>query len=303
MKIFAIFCVVGALTVPMWAENPLTDEMDAMKKNDPPAVVHWARGEGKPAQGSKSPNMTWHGGPVMSSVAVGAIFWGTSWTNPTFAGDKITGLDSWYSGVKKSNYSMTNGEYTGSGSTQFISTGVTYLGSVVDASAGPAKAPTTSAVLAEVCKVVTNPVANGYYPVYVDAKRGHAGYCAWHSAGSCGGTSVQFGFFFNLDGDAGCDPQDTSGAHSQGLAALANVTGHEFSEMITDPRLNAWYDGQGAENADKCAWTFSPSLVALQNHTTWKIQGNWSNAAHDASAGYDNSGCIDGNGFLAGGVK
>jgi len=149
---------------------------------------------------------------------------------------------------------------------------------------------------------VTNPVANGYYPVYIDSKRGHAGYCAWHSAGSCGGTPVQFGFFFNLDGDAGCDPQDTSTGHSQGLEALANVTGHEFSETITDPRLNAWYDAQGEENADKCAWTFSPSLVDF-GKTTWKIQGNWSNAANDASAGYDKSGCIDGSGFLAAGVQ
>ena len=302
MKSFATLIVIGALTVPVWAEGPQADGMDAMKKNEPPAVVHWARGEGRPSQGSKSPNMTSHGGPVMSSVTVGAIFWGTSWANDTFIGDKITGLDSWYTDVQKSKYSMTNGEYTGSGNTQFVSTGVTYLGSVVDASPGPTKAPTTSAVLAEVCKVVTNPVANGYYPVYIDSKRGHAGYCAWHSAGSCGGTPVQFGFFFNLDGDAGCDPQDTSTGHSQGLAALANVTGHEFSETITDPRVNAWYDAQGEENADKCAWTFSPSLVDF-GKTTWKIQGNWSNAAHDASAGYDKSGCIDGSGFLAAGVQ
>jgi hypothetical protein len=294
---------MGALTAPIWAEGPGANEIDAMKKNEPPAGVHWARGEAKPSQGSKSSDMTWHGGPVMSSVAVGAIFWGTSWSNPTFVGDKITGLDSWYDGVTKSNYAKTNGEYTGSGNTQFVSTGVSYAGHFVDASAGPTKAPATSAVLAEVCKVVTNPVANGYYPVYIDAKRGHAGYCAWHSAGSCGGTPIQFGFFFNLDGDADCDPQDTSGAHSQGLAALANVTGHEFSETMTDPRLNAWYDAQGEENGDKCAWTFSPSLVPFSNQTTWKIQGNWSNAAHDAGAGYDKSGCIDGSGFLAGSVK
>ena len=57
---------------------------------------------------------------------------------------------------------------------------------------------------------------------------------------------MQFGFFFNLDGDSGCDPQSPSSlGHSQGLAALANVSGHELSEMLTDPQLNAWYDQQG----------------------------------------------------------
>ena len=71
MKSFATLIVIGALTVPVWAEGPQADGMDAMKKNEPPAVVHWARGEGRPSQGSKSPNMTSHGGPVMSSVTVG----------------------------------------------------------------------------------------------------------------------------------------------------------------------------------------------------------------------------------------
>ena len=84
------------------------------------------------------------------------------------------------------------------------------------------------------------PVANGYYPVYVDTPRGHAGFCAWHSAGSCNGTPVQFAFFFNLDGDAGCDPGGSYGSYenghtnSQGLGALANVSGHELSEAVFD---------------------------------------------------------------------
>jgi hypothetical protein len=74
--------------------------------------------------------------------------------------------------------------------------------------------------LAEVCKVITAPVTNGYYPVYTDVKRGSAVFCAYHGVGMCGAVSVQFAFFFNLDGDASCDPADTSGLHSQGLAAL-----------------------------------------------------------------------------------
>ncbi len=104
--------------------------------------------------------------------------------------------------------------------------------------------------------MITDPVPNGYYPVYTDQPRGHAGYCAWHSYGTASGVPVQFGFFFKLDGDAGCDPGDTRTGHSQGLAALANVSGHELSEAVTDPRNGGWWDKSGAENADKCAWTF-----------------------------------------------
>jgi hypothetical protein len=101
---------------------------------------------------------------------------------------------------------------------------------------------------------------------------------------------VQFGFFFKLDGDAGCDPGDTASGHTQGLAALANVSGHELSEAVTDPRNGGWWDTSGAENADKCAWTFD-GLVTLGGEQ-WKIQGNWSNAAYNARSGYDGAGCI-----------
>jgi hypothetical protein len=160
--------------------------------------------------------------------------------------------------------------------------------------------PRTSAILAEVCNVIgSGAVANGYYPVYTDAPRKHAGYCAWHSYGQCNGVPVQFAFFFSLDGDAGCDPQDTQTGHSQGLAALANVSGHEYSEAVTDPRNGGWYDSGGSENADKCAWawpTGAPPYVTFTNGSNWKIQGNWSNQAYDSGTGLPNGsgqlGCI-----------
>jgi hypothetical protein len=139
---------------------------------------------------------------------------------------------------------------------------------------------------------------NSYVPVYTDVKRGGAQYCAWHSWGTINGTQVQFAFFFNLDGDAGCDPQDSSTTHSQGLEALANVTAHELAEARTDAFGSAWYDGSGAENGDKCAWTFGAPHVTLSNGTSWKLQGEWSNAAYTAGTGYANSsgqkGCLSG---------
>ena len=132
---------------------------------------------------------------------------------------------------------------------------------------------------------------------------GNVNYCAWHSYGSCNNVPVEFGFFFNLDNDPGCDPQDTSGLHSQGLAALANVTGHELSGTRTDPRGAGWYDSSGAENADKCAWAFGTPLIRFSNRSGWKIQGNWSNAAYSGSFGYLNlsgqPGCLDGGNYPA----
>jgi len=244
-----------------------------------------------------SPNLVNHGGPILTASAVQAIYWGTQWGNGSFVGDKQSGLDSFYNGWSGSNYSKTTTEYSSSNGK--VSGNVTYNGNVVDTSAGPTSPPSTAQIVGEVQKlvnnhVITNVVANGYYPVYVDLKRGNAGYCAWHDTGSVSGVQVQVAFFFNLDNDAGCNPGDTTPGRSEGLAALANVSGHELSEAETDPHLNAWYDRQGYENADKCAWHFN-KLSTFSNNISWKIQGNWSNAAYNNRTGYYNRGCIDGN--------
>jgi hypothetical protein len=37
---------------------------------------------------------------------------------------------------------------------------------------------------------------------------------------------------------------------------MVNILAHELAETVTDPYVDAWYDAQGEENADKCAWTF-----------------------------------------------
>jgi hypothetical protein len=131
-----------------------------------------------------------------------------------------------------SNYPKTSDEYSGTNG-QVLAT-VSYGGHFVDgtrASGGGS----TSAILAEVCKVIPSPVSHGYYAVCTDLPR-KGNYCAYHSWGSGGTTPVQFAFFWKLDGNTGCDPESTVSGESQGLAALANVSGHELSEARTDPR-------------------------------------------------------------------
>jgi hypothetical protein len=267
---------------------------DASKKtqNEPPKRgIHWAKGH---ARSGGSPDMTWHSGAIMTTTATSAIFWGPSWV--TSPGDKISGMDTWYSGFGNSNYAGTSDEYTGTNG-QVTST-VSYGGHFVDSTTASGGSK-TSAILAEVCKVIPSPVANGYYAVYTDIPRGHSGYCAYHSYGSCGATPVQFAFFWKMDGDAGCDPQSTVAGESQGLAAIANVSGHELSEARTDPRNGGWYDSSGQENGDKCSWTFNVPYVTFSNGSKWKVQGEWSNNAYNSGTGYPNNsgqkGCLDGH--------
>ena len=318
-----LFVLAFGIAVPLCAQNPNSgngkgpEDLSGYSTSAPPMLgIHWARDftpngrvieDASPSNGAKarSPLMTYHGGKIMTTAVIQSIFWGTSWGS--YTGDKITGIDSFYTGHSGSNYAKTVDEYTGSNGQVGATT--TFPISTITNAPVPHVIDTTvaaggnnlSVILAEVCKMVPSPDpgGNGYYAVYSDVKRGNAGYCAWHSAGTCGGRPVQFAFFFNLDGDAGCDPVDTSGLHSQGLAALANVSAHELSEARSDPASpGAWYDASGNENGDKCAWTFGAPLVTFTNGSQWKLQGEWSNAAYTAGTGYANSsgqkGCLSG---------
>ena len=301
---------VAAVCLPVLAFGQATESSQAAPQDlsgtgGPPMLgIHWTRGfepaarlhEARPGGGG-SPLMTYHGGKILPDVVTKNIFWGTSWTS--YKGDKITGLDTWYSGFNGSNYAKTSDEYTGTNGQVGPST--LHQGYVIDSTTSTGGG-NTSTILAEVCKAIPSPdpSGNGYYAVYTDTPRKHASYCAYHSYGTCGGTPIQFAYFFDLDGDAGCDPQDTSGLHSQGLAAVANVSGHELSEARSDPASpGAWYDSSGAENGDKCAWTFNVPLVTFSDGIQWKIQGEWSNNAYNRGTGYPNSsgqkGCLDGH--------
>ncbi|HWC15908.1 MAG TPA: hypothetical protein VG498_02805 [Terriglobales bacterium] len=299
------FLLAAGLTVVLFMnpacvaaqDRSAINELETRPVHEPPLMgIHWAREFAHTARPHRSPNMIWHSGSIMQDSAVRVIFWGTKWGSGNYVVDKVSGLSDFYQGFSKSNYAATSDEYTGTNGQ--VGSSNSYLGYFIDSSQASGGSQ-TSAILAEVCRVIPSPTSNGYYPVYTDIKRGNAGYCAWHSYGTCGGIPVQFAFFFDLDNDPGCDPQDTKTNHSQGLAALANVSAHELSEARTDPRNGGWYDAQGNENGDKCAWTFNVPYVTFSNGSIWKVQGEWSNAAYNAGLGYPNNsgqrGCLDGH--------
>ena len=70
----------------------------------------------RPPGGGHVALLTWHSGPVMHSTTVIPVYWGTHWSNSSFVGDKVSGLDTLYKGIGGTSYARTNGEYTdGSG--------------------------------------------------------------------------------------------------------------------------------------------------------------------------------------------
>ena len=110
-------------------------------------------------------------------------------------------------------------------------------------------------------------------------------FCAYHSSFGYGSSAT---LYANQPYAAFVARSCDSGQHPNGddADATINVVSHEHNEAITDPLGNAWYDMQGYENGDKCAWNFGYALGRTaygsynQQIGTGKyyLQQEWSNA-------------------------
>jgi hypothetical protein len=112
-------------------------------------------------------------------------------------------------------------------------------------------------------------------------------YCGWHTAGTFNGTTLQYSFVGDAAGPSlgNCSIQSTSPNGDAAADAMASVIAHELEESASDPHLNAWYDSNGEENADKCAWTFGSTYTVngaqanmILGGLNYLIQQNWVNA-------------------------
>ncbi len=294
--LFGVALAVGGCAAP--DDGSVESELNGAPEPAPPGAHGFlAREYAKGGGSSSSPILNYGGGELLIANKALAVFWGSEWTTDT--SDKIPGIDSFFGGLDGSNFAATSDEYTDSTGTH-ITSSTTYLGHVIDSSTAPKRAINTSAAVSKACALTNNnPDPSAIYFLYTSTGAGHVNYCAWHSWGTCSnGALVQVAYMPNIDGIAGCDPQDTSGLHSEGLAALANVTSHEWSEARTDPRGSGYTSSSGQENGDECAWAFH-APVTLKNNSTWKLQMEWSNNAYNAGTGYPNlngqNGCIQGN--------
>jgi hypothetical protein len=52
---------------------------------------------------------------------------------------------------------------------------------------------------------------------------------------------------------------------------MVSVVAHELEETLSDPDLNGWYDSAGAENGDKCAWTFGHAQSQAANGSFYNL--------------------------------
>lgn len=215
--------------------------------------------------------ITNHGGPVMSGAPDVHLIWYGNW-NQANGSDNAAGqaiVRDFMSHVGGSDWIKINtrgGGYTGTGSTAVSGN----LGRVVE---GPGNTGTSySKRLSDkaIATIVSNYVAtqggastNAIYFVLtssdVNATSGFCTqYCGWHTKGTVGGVAnVKYSFVGNANRClSGCAAQTVGPNGNAGVDGMISVVAHELVETLSDPLLNAWYDSSGAENADKCAWTF-----------------------------------------------
>ena len=260
--------------------------------NGPKRVDPGDNGEGRARSAggatTTSYGISYHGGPVIADFTNVYYIWYGNWTNNT----ATTILPALASGIGGSLHYNINTTYSTGGKN--IKNVVNLSGETID---NYSKGTTLSDL--GVAQVVSNAItsgklpkdANGVYFVLTskDVKESSGfctQYCGWHSVGSLSGTIIKLSFVGNPEQcPAACSERQAPNGNL-GADAMASIIAHELEEAVTDPNMNAWYDSKGAENADKCAWTFGSTYTSsngslanmfLGGHD-FLIQQNWVNA-------------------------
>jgi hypothetical protein len=258
--------LLSTRAIPAQADPNGVDVMRRGGENSP----HNFTPKGSPKSTNK--NLIDHGGAVLPTSHVYAIYWGP------VSSDVSDALYWFFTGFGGSTYANILTQYMRGGAPAPPATSYTPFAS--DPSAPPSHAPSVQTIVNEVCASLggSAPDPEGVYFVITSNFPRGANYCAWHSYGNCGGHQIAVAYLPDLNGVGGCDiPSLGTNPFSNDGQSMANVAAHELSESITDQLISAWYDSSGQEVGDKCAWQFG-SPVTLSNGIAWQIQEEWSNA-------------------------
>lgn len=241
-------------------------------------------------QTARTVNITYHKGPIITGTTNVYYIWYGNWAGQNPGAQTI--LSNFMQSLGGSPYFGINTSYYNSAGVH-VTNAVNLAGSTTDNySQG------TTLTDATVQTVVSNAISSGRLPldtnalyfVLTTADVGESSgfltkYCGWHNHGTISGSDVKYSFVGDPAANmSACAAQTTSPNGNGEADAMASVIAHELEETVTDEDLNAWYDSRGAENADKCAWTFGTESTASNGSkynvvlggNQYLIQQNWS---------------------------
>jgi hypothetical protein len=266
-------------------------------------------------------NLAYHGGSVMLTSTLYAIYWGPG--QHTIPSTYETLIDRWFTDVGGSSmYNILTQYYEGSAPT-YIENVSTLGGAWVDTvnpypHAGTGTDPLLDAdIQAEVERaIVANGWPNGGLNVafFVFTAKGiescadatdctigtaYPAYCAYHSAFFAPSSDVILYANMPYDGtwSSGyaytCGNVNPSPNNDPDADIEISTTSHEQFEAVSDPVGDAWFDAVGYEIGDKCAYQYGTvaangSNVVL-NGDPYIVQEEWSNAIGGCTLAYAGS--------------
>jgi hypothetical protein len=251
--------------------------------------------------GGGSGNLIDHRGPEISNASFQAIYYNASVANSTatpngktiqdyislFPHNFASGVD--YDASQTSDYTIIQ-QY---GSSNPISASLPSIGQVVDNKATSSRI-TDGGVQNYLATVfsrhLANPDANTVYGVYfphgmrIQLQGGSScsAFCGYHSHFTYNGIVIKYAVFPYTD----CRACSISGLSVADILTI--VTGHEIREAVTDSLGSAWFDSQGYEADDKCAWQH---LYQTQSGGYF-VQPEFSNGGTKNGTTYPGPGCV-----------
>jgi hypothetical protein len=268
--------VLALFSLASFASGQRIDELNGKHTQLYPDKDHaagWARPGGGGGQ-----NLVNHGGPTITTANVVSIFWGSEWgssAHPSSLAQTIYGFFAQFGTTPEYNVIT---QYSGIQQTNLTNT---YW---VDTSNPPTNV-SDSAIQGEVIKYLTQGGGvideSTVYEVFLPS----ISYASYGNLTSCGGPNLYFCAYHSNFGYAGKDIKYASmpypscgGCHWSGFTVandFEHFACHETREAVTDADGNAWYDRQGNEADDKCAWSPAPFIGTGGYGYQWE----WSNEA------------------------
>jgi hypothetical protein len=220
-----------------------------------------------------APNLTYRGGPLLTSVQVITFFWGAAWKSQPSAG-LAAQINQFFDNVLTSTLLDELAEYSAAGKT--IGRGAR-VGTVTISAPALGRSVSDSEIQQVIQRQISsNPAVpkgtpNSLYFVFLPAGvsvrygggRSCMTFCGYHS-------DINGRIFYAVVPYPNCG---LCADHLTPLEALTSTSSHELCEAITDPIPGrGWSDDHHGEIGDICAWQ-TKTLGA------YTIQREWSNRA------------------------
>ena len=246
-----------------------------MPNSDPIRIVPLYRPPTRDlAAAAVPPKLTYRGGPLIQSVKIFTVFWGSAWANKPALAAVAQKINAFFQFIVTSSLMDEMTEYN-------VPDKAIQHGSFIGTANVRTPAPRAKAKDASIRKLIQREIVKGTLPkstpdtlYFVFAPPGtsivdgtHAScsqFCGYHN-------SIGNGLFY-----AAMPYPDCNGCLGgmNDFDALTGTSSHELCEAITDPIPGSgWYDDTNGEIGDICGWQFKK----VGGYT---VQLEWSNRAN-----------------------